>query len=205
MIVCITGGIGSGKSTIAKIFEVLGYPVYYSDERAKVMYYLQDIKQKVINYLGKDAYTPDGQINKPYIAQKIFSDNDLLQKINTLIHSAVHKDFEEFKKKHNNSPIIFKESALVFESHIHSSCDKIILVTAPKKLKIERIKKRDNLDEQSILQRIQKQWPDEKKIPLSHYIIINDETEPLLPKILKILDEIKNDMHSNNSKPTNSL
>jgi dephospho-CoA kinase len=205
MIVCITGGIGSGKTIVAKIFEVLGYPVYYSDERAKAMYYLPDIKQKVIDYLGDNAYTPDGQINKPYIAQKIFSDNDLLQKINTLIHTAVHKDFEEFKKKHSNAPIIFKESALIFEANIQSTCDKIILVTAPEKLKIERIKKRDNLDEQSILQRMQKQWSDDKKIVLSDYVIMNDETEPLLPKVLKILEEIKSERNSNNSKPTNSL
>ncbi|GAB4204993.1 MAG: dephospho-CoA kinase [Bacteroidia bacterium] len=192
-IICITGGIGSGKSTVSKIIQTLGYPVYYSDERAKQMYFLPEIKEQIIQLLGKDAYLNDKQINKNYIASKIFSDKSLLEKINHIIHSAVKKDFQTFLNEHKEKNIVFKESALIFEAKLQNNCDKIILVTAPKDIRIKRVMKRDGLSEEEILQRMDKQWNDDEKIKHCDYLIVNLEEEPLLPKVLEILNKIKND------------
>lgn len=195
-IICITGGIGSGKSTVAKIIQTLGYPVYYSDEKAKQMYFLTDVKNQIIEILGKDAYLNDKQINKNYIASKIFSDKSLLEKINHIIHSAVKKDFQTFLNEHKEKNIVFKESALIFEAGLQNNCDKIILVTAPKDIRIKRVMKRDNLSEKEILQRMNNQWNDEEKIKHSDYVIVNSEEEPLLPKVLNILKKIENDTNA---------
>ncbi len=190
-VVCITGGIGSGKTTVAQIIETLGYPVYYSDERAKAMYFIPEIKQKVIQWLGEEAYLNATTLNRPYIAHKIFSDEVLLNRINTLIHSAVQKDFQGFVKEHSDAEFMFKESALIFESQLQSSCYKIILVTAPKQIRIQRIKNRDHLSEEEIIQRMSRQIEDEKKLAQVDFIIYNNEEEPLLPKVLDILEKIK--------------
>lgn len=190
-IIGITGGMGSGKTTVAKIIESMGYPVYFSDDRAKQMYFLPDVKDKVITILGKDAYIEDKELNKQYVSEKIFSDKSLLQEINQLIHTAVKKDFEQFKTEYKNAPFIFKESALLFEANIHKECDGIILVTAPENIRIERIKKRDHLSEQEIKKRLSVQMSEEEKIKYSNFIIQNNEAEPLLPKVLDILFKIK--------------
>ncbi len=190
-IIGITGGMGSGKTTVAKIIESMGYPVYFSDDRAKQMYFLPDVKDKVITILGKDAYINDKELNKQYVSEKIFSDKKLLQDINQLIHTAVKKDFEQFKTEYTNTPFIFKESALLFEANIHKECDSIILVTAPESIRIERIKKRDHLSEQEIKKRLSVQMAEEEKIKYSNFIIQNNEAEPLLPKVLDILFKIK--------------
>ncbi len=194
-IVCITGGMGSGKTTVAQIIETLGYLVYYSDERAKAMYFIPEVKQKVIQWLGEDAYLNETTLNRPYIAHKIFSDEVLLNRINTIIHSAVKKDFQEFVKEHSDSDaeFIFKESALIFEAQLQASCYKIILVTAPKEIRIQRIKNRDHLSDEEIVQRMSMQIEDEKKLSHADFIIYNNENEeePLLPKVLDILEKIK--------------
>jgi dephospho-CoA kinase len=195
-IICITGGIGSGKSTVAKIIQTLGYPVYYSDEKAKQMYFLTDVKNQIIQLLGKDAYLNDKQINKNYIASKIFSDESLLKKINHIIHSAVKKDFQMFLNEHKEKNIVFKESALIFEAGLQNNCDKIILVTAPKDIRIKRVMKRDGLSEKEILQRMDKQWNDDEKIKHCDYVIVNVEEEPLLPKVLNVLKKIENDINN---------
>jgi len=190
-IICITGGIGSGKSLVAKIIETIGYPVYYSDERAKQLYFDAEIKPQIIELLGTQAYIDDKTINKKYIAEKIFSDKSLLEKINNIIHTAVKNDFQKFLNEHKDQTLIFKESALIFEAGLKNTCDKIILVTAPKEVRIKRVMKRDNLSEQEVLSRMTHQWDDEKKIPLADYVINNIETEPLLPKVLEILEDLK--------------
>ncbi len=188
-IICITGGMGSGKSTVAKIIEACGYPVYYSDERAKRMYFLPEVKQEIIRVLGDKAYLSDKEINKKYIASKIFSDKEILNQVNGIIHRAVKKDFQAFVELHKESKCIFKESALIFEVQLINTCDKIILVTAPKAVRIQRIKKRDNLSEEEIIQRMKNQIDDEEKILRSHFIIENNEYEPLLPKVLDVIEK----------------
>lgn len=190
-VICITGGIGSGKSVVAKIFETLGYPVFYSDAVAKQAYFVPSVKQKIIELLGKEAYKNDFEIDKDYISSKIFSDKDLLAKINSIIHSQVKLKFQDFVNQNTEQPFVFKESALIFEAQLQSNCDKIILVTAPQSLKIQRVKERDNLTEQEIFKRMQHQWDDEKKIPLADYVINNDDKTPVLPQVLRILEYLK--------------
>lgn len=190
-VVCITGGMGSGKSTVARMIEVLGYPVYYSDERAKCMYFLPEVKAQMLELLGTEAYLSERELNRSYIARKIFSDDALRNKVNAIIHQAVRRDFYEYQKEHLEARIIFKESALIFEAGLQKDCDKIILVTAPKDIRIERIKGRDGMREEEIISRMSKQWDDEKKIPLADFVIVNDEREALLPKVLEIVEKIE--------------
>lgn len=190
-IVCITGGIGSGKSVVSKIIETLGYPVYYSDERARQMYFHPEIKLKVIELLGTEAYVNDHQINKKYIADKIFSDKHLLNQINEIIHNAVKEDFKNFLQTHQNSSLIFKESALIFEAHLQKNCDKIILVTAPTELRIQRVMKRDNISKEEVLNRMKHQLDDSAKISQSDYVIQNDEQQSLLVQVVRIVEDLK--------------
>lgn len=190
-VICITGGIGAGKSVVAKVIEQLGYPVYYSDQRAKAMYFVPDIKQKIIDLLGKAAYLSDKEIDKKYIAAQIFSNPDKLSKINAIIHQAVKEDFEQYIQQHAHHRLIFKESALILEAQLQHQCDKIILVTAPLSVKLKRLQERDNFTEQEIMQRMGNQWSDEKKIPYAHYVIENDDKRPLLPQILFIIQQLE--------------
>ena len=192
MVVGLTGGIGSGKSTVAQIFETLGCAVYNSDERAKEMYYLPDVKEKVIAVLGKEAYYYEGKINKDFISLKIFNDKSFLEKINAIIHPAVEADFKAFLKENPKNKLIVKESALFFEANLSKKVDKLILVTSPMELKIERLKKRDSSTEEQIKTRINNQMSDEEKIPNSDFVIVNDEKTPLIPQVLEIVSKLKN-------------
>jgi len=186
----LTGGIGSGKSTVARIFEVMGVPVYYSDDRAKEMYYVPEVKEKVIALLGKEAYLNDHQIDKKFIADKIFSNTTLLHEINGIIHPAVKKDFTEWAKTKQEHAFVLKESALLFETGIYKTLDASILVVSPEQLRAKRIAKRDNLTEAEVMARFKSQMNDEQKIPLATYIIHNDEEHSLIEQVLKIKKEI---------------
>ncbi|MDP2386645.1 MAG: dephospho-CoA kinase [Bacteroidota bacterium] len=187
----LTGGIGSGKSTVARIFEVMGVPVYYSDDRAKEMYYVPEIKEKVIALLGKEAYLSDHQIDKKFIANKIFSNTDLLQQINNIIHPAVKKDFAEWATTKQGHIFVLKESALLFETGIYKTLDASILVVSPEQLRAKRIAKRDNLTEAEVITRFKSQMNDEQKIPLATYIIHNDEECSLIEQTLKIKEALQ--------------
>jgi dephospho-CoA kinase len=186
MIVGLTGGIGSGKSTVAKLFSVLGVPVYDTDRKAKEMYYDPLVKDKVIHLLGEEAYDKTGKIDRTFIASRIFSDKELLQKVNAVIHPAVGKDFENFLRDHADAKMIIKESALLFEAGLKDKMDKIVLVTSPLEVRIERLLKRDRATREQILSRIENQLPDEEKIAKSDFIIYNDEVQALIPQVLKI-------------------
>ncbi len=189
MTVGLTGGIGSGKSIISNLFKLLGCIIYNADLSAKTLYFKPDLKQKVIALLGKQAYHLDNTIDKQFIAEKIFNDNDLLQNLNAIMHPAVKTDFLDFESKHN-SKLIIKETALLFELELNKTIDVTILVTAPIELKIERLKQRDGLLKQEILKRMQTQWQDDRKQLLANYIIINDDIQPLIPQVLSIYNEL---------------
>lgn len=189
-VICITGGMGTGKTVVAKIIESMGYPVYYSDIRAKQMYFLPEIKEKVIEIIGERAYLSDYEIDKNYIASRIFANAEILKKINGLIHNAVKSDFEKFIEDHKGKSWIFKESALIFEAGLTNTCAKIILVTAPMDIRIKRIKKRDGLDDEEIIQRIKHQWDDEKKRSQVDFVITNDGKTAVLPQVLEIMTKL---------------
>ncbi len=185
-VVGLTGGIGSGKSIIAGIFKTLGVSVYNSDERAKKLYFKSEIKKQVEDLLGKGAYESKTALNKKYISSKIFSDKNLLEKLNAIIHPAVGKDFEDFKKLHAADKYIVKESALLIEAGLLKKVDKLLLVTSDAKLRNERIKKRDGLSKEEIAKIIARQLPNEEKINQADWVIENNEKELLIPQVIKI-------------------
>ena len=192
MIVGLTGGIGSGKTTVAKLFEIMNCIIYNSDERAKEIYFKPQVKASVIELLGEQAYSSNNTLNKDYIAKAVFSNSELLQKLNAIIHPAVKQDFEEFVAKQNPTQIILKETALLFEADIYKQVDFSILVTAPTELRIKRVKKRNSITEDEIKNRINAQWSDEQKIPLANFVIYNNDKEALIPQVITILNSIKN-------------
>lgn len=191
MIIALTGGIGSGKTTIAKLFETMGCLIYYSDEKAKELYYDTEIKKRVIQLLGSDAYSASGSLNSTFIAGIIFKDKTKLESLNAIIHPALEKDFEIFIKQQSPDRIIIKESALIFETDSYKKFKTIILVTAPLEQKIKRVMQRNKMPRENVEKRMSAQWPDEQKIPLASYIISNDDTEAVIPQVISVLKKIK--------------
>lgn len=193
----ITGGIGSGKSTVCKIFETLNIPIYYADDRAKALYLEnEDLKHNVIQLFGSDAYFSDGQLNRKLISDAAFQNPELLKKLNALVHPAVLKDGNAWHDAQTNVPYTLKEAALLFESGSDKYLDKLITVYAPKELRIERVILRGggSMTREDVEARIAKQMSDEEKKDLADYVIINDGNHALIPQVLdihhKILAEI---------------
>ena len=185
MIVGVTGGIGSGKSTVAHIFNALGVPVYNSDIRSKELLNTNsELKSRLIEQFGEEIYTSSG-VDRKHFASIIFKDNKLLEISNSIIHPYVKKDFEDWVSAQSFTYSI-KESAILFETAIYKQLDKIVLVTAPEELRIKRVVERDQTPEEVVLERIKNQWEDAKKIPLADFTILNNETELLLPQVLNI-------------------
>lgn len=189
MLVGLTGGIGSGKSTVAKVFEILGSAVFNSDEVAKQVYFDTKIKQEVIDLLGEKAYKNNSEIDKTYISQQIFNDTRLLQKLNAIIHPAVIEAFKKFIAIHPQK-IIIKESALLFEAKLTDELDKIIVVTANENTRVKRVIERDKISSDLVAQKIKSQLSDVEKIKKAHYVIRNNDDELVLPQILKIHAEL---------------
>lgn len=191
MIIGLTGGIGSGKTTVAKLFDIMNCEIYNSDDKAKDIYFNPQVKTQVIELLGSNAYTDNGSLNKEYIAKNVFTNTELLQKLNAIIHPAVKKDFEEFVAKQNPKQIIVKETALLFEADIYKQVNYSVLVTAPTELRIKRVMKRNAITEDEIKNRINTQWSDEQKIPLADFVIYNNDKQALIPQVLNVLNKIK--------------
>jgi dephospho-CoA kinase len=185
----ITGGIGSGKSYIAKIIEQMGFPIYNSDLRSKELTLSNKvIREGLISLFGEDVYI-NSELNKKLIASKIFTDDILRKKLNTLIHPIVREDFYEWSLS-QESRMVFNEAAILFETGAYRNLDATILVCAPLELKIKRVTERENCSRESVTIRMDKQWSDEKKIQLSDYVIVNDEQSPILNQIEKVVEKI---------------
>ncbi|CEN33516.1 dephospho-CoA kinase [Capnocytophaga cynodegmi] len=185
MVVGLTGGIGSGKTTIAKMFEKLGISVYISDQEAqKLIESDENIKNRIKSSFGELAYI-NGKYNRKYIAEIVFKDKDKLSIINEIVHPEVAKHFSEWKTK-QNSPYVIKESAILFESGAYQSCDYIITVIAPEQERIRRVVERDGVSEKSVRERIKNQWTDEKRISLSNEVINNINIEISSLKVQEI-------------------
>ncbi|MDA3852986.1 MAG: dephospho-CoA kinase [Bacteroidales bacterium] len=185
----ITGGIGSGKSTLGHLFEMMGYPVYYADIRAKwLMNNDPIIKAELMATFGKSVY-PD-ELDRKALADIVFSNPDALAKLNSITHPAVRRDQEAWSKK-QSSPIVFKEAAILFESGTYRSVDKVICVVAPEITRIMRVMKRDGATAAQVQERISNQWADEKKAALSDFIIHADEQQLVIPQALAILKQLE--------------
>ncbi|NOZ34503.1 MAG: dephospho-CoA kinase [Chlorobi bacterium] len=189
-IIGLTGGIGSGKTIVSQVFMRLGIAVYNSDTEAKIiMNSDSDIINKLKMIFGYDIYDKRNQLDRKKLAQHIFNNKDKLNTVNSIVHPAVKKHFTNWINK-QQSPYIIKETAILFESGIYKDVKKIITVIAPLELRIKRIKERDNMTDDKIIQRINNQTDDNFKIKHSDYIIINDEKELIIPQILKIHEKL---------------
>lgn len=185
----ITGGIGSGKTYVASVFQSLGIPIFNADIQAKkLMTFSRKLIKLVKEEFGNDIYK-DSDLNKEKLASIVFSNSDKLQKLNSLVHPIVKEEFNNWCKK-QTSPYVIKEAAILFESNSHIGLDAVICVSAPLELRIERLLNRDDCSEKEIKKRIENQISQEEKQKLSDYIIVNDEKELLLPKIIKIHKEL---------------
>ncbi|GAB4148120.1 MAG: dephospho-CoA kinase [Bacteroidia bacterium] len=187
----LTGGIGSGKSTVAGLFAALGVPVFISDLEAKK---LQDenehVRSAIKALFGDDVYKSDGKLDRKMVASKVFGKQQVLERLNAIIHPAVAIAFEEFCKKHSDAPYIIKEAAILFESGAWRALDAIITVAAPEEMRVQRVMNRDHVTKDDVLIRIGMQWSDEDKIKRSQYVVCNDEKELLLPQVLQIHQEL---------------
>ena len=186
----ITGGIGSGKSTVSKVFELLGVPVYYSDTVAKELMNDNSIQKKITDLFGKHVLLNTGLVDRKAIAAIVFKDKDKLQQLNKIIHPAVGEHFNNWVSQQKEATYILKEAAILFESGANKFVDKVIVVTAPKDLRIERVLYRDKSNREEIEQRIKNQMDDKELVKLADYVIINDETQSVIQQVLSIHKEI---------------
>lgn len=185
----LTGGIGSGKSTVARVFAGLGVPVYRADNEAKSLMVNDPVlREKIIYLLGKDAYK-NGDLNNGFIAFRVFNDNILLEKLNKIVHPAVREDFENWSEAKKENSYIIEEAAILFETGSYTNFDYNILVFARDELRIKRIMHRDGADREDILKRIARQMDQDSKVKLSDFIIYNNEKDLILPQVLNLHDK----------------
>ncbi|WP_462254280.1 dephospho-CoA kinase [Ekhidna sp.] len=190
-IIGVTGGIGSGKSTVCKILESLGAITYYADDRAKwLMVNNQKLVDGVKNLFGSEAYTDTG-LDRKFIAQKAFKDDTLLNKLNQLVHPVVADDLKNWIQTNQKSPLLLKEAALLFETGSYKSLDRTILVTAPEEIRIERVVKRDaHRSREDVKSIIAKQMSDEEKSSLADYVVVNDAKSSLIQQVMKLYSRL---------------
>jgi dephospho-CoA kinase len=187
----ITGGIGSGKTTVCQIFATLGIPIYYADVRAKeIMVTDADLIHQIKKLFGSDAYDENGQLNRKQIADKAFHDKNLLQQLNAIVHPAVFKDTLEWYQTHNNKAYTLYEAAILFESGSYKLLDKIITVFAPIEDRIARTIKRDKISRNEVLERIDKQLSEDEKMKRADFVIYNDHSQPLIEQVLTIHQQL---------------
>lgn len=186
----ITGGIGSGKSTVASVFEGLGIPVYYADTEAKKFLNYYEVKNKLAEEFGQSIFD-SGEINRAALAEIVFNDSNALNKLNSFIHPMVRKDFMDWCEKNSNSPYVIIEAAILFENGFNDLVDKTLVIIAPLEERINRAQKRDDSSREQIESRINHQWPQEKLIELSDYFIDNSDYELVIPQILKLHEDFK--------------
>ncbi|WP_025664005.1 dephospho-CoA kinase [Aquimarina megaterium] len=188
-VVGLTGGIGSGKSTVAKMFEQLGVAVYIADIEAKrLMNEDALVKKQIIDLLGNDSYINE-ELNRSYIANVVFNDSSKLLQLNAIVHPAVANHFDCWKSKQKGNYVV-KEAAILFENEGHKQCDYTILVSAPIETRIERVLKRDKTTREDILSRMNNQWEDARKIPLADFVIYNKNIEDTENQVHKVHGEI---------------
>jgi dephospho-CoA kinase len=183
----ITGGIGSGKTTVCKVFELLGTPVFYADAAAKeVMHTDAELMNGIIQAFGVKAFSDEGILNRKYIADLVFNDKKALEMLNALVHPAVFRAFDTWLLKYKDRPYVLKEAALLFESGSYKMCTHSILVKAPEELKIKRVMERDQISESQVRLRMARQFSDQEKEEMADHVILNDEKVLLIPQVLRL-------------------
>nr|WP_294906120.1 dephospho-CoA kinase [uncultured Lacibacter sp.] len=186
----LTGGIGSGKTTVAKVLEVLGVPVYYADEAAKELMHSNELlKQQLIFHFGADTYFQDGQLNRKHLASIVFNNKEKLELLNSLVHPVTIADAQEWFSK-QRSPYIIKEAALLFESGSADGLDYIIGVTAPAAIRMKRVMDRDAVSADEVKRRMANQIDETLKMKLCDFVLRNNEQELLLPQVTALHEEL---------------
>ena len=189
MTIGLTGGIGSGKSTIAKVLESMGYPVFYSDQEAKsIMHSDRELKAEIIAHFGDESFM-NGSLNRAYLAERIFSNPDDKLALNQLVHPRVRANFVKFAEA-SASKLVLNEAAIIFETGAHTNFDKTLLVIAPVETRISRVMNRDNCSREDVLSRMNNQWSDERKIPLADYLIKNGDQDMVLDQIETVVKDL---------------
>lgn len=190
----LTGGIGSGKSTVSQAFTSLGIPVYCSDIRSKMLVASDErIISGLKKILGNDIYSPTGELDKRQMASEIFTNKEKLACVNSLIHPIVNEDFANWteEQKKLGAPYVINEAAIMIENGSYKLLDHIIIVTAPLELRIQRCIERDHVDRQAIEQRINNQMPENEKLSFANDILVTDDKHFILPQILEIHERLK--------------
>ena len=186
----LTGNIGSGKTTVASCFEILGIAVFNADKQAKLLMNKDvNLKQSLIAEFGKEVYL-DNELNRKYLSKLAFNDALVLTRLNALVHPVVQEVFEKWSIPQSGAYVI-KEAAILFESNTYQSLDAIICISCPEEIRLKRILKRDDLSEKDVRQRMSHQWAEEKKISLSDYVITNDNSSLVMPQILSVHSALK--------------
>ncbi len=187
----ITGGIGSGKSTICRVFQLLGIPVFEADSEAKkLMITSEEIKTGLIDLFGRDIYTQNDTLDRKKLAGIIFNDKLQLEKVNKLVHPVVRKEFK-FWSERQTSAYVINEAAIMFETGLYKLMDFTILVSAPMEERIRRVMKRDKITAEQVKERMNKQWTDEQKRALANVEFVTNDMELIIPQILKIDKQLK--------------
>ena len=190
MRVGITGGIGSGKSLVGEVLQRMGFPLYSSDIRAKQLVESDlELRQRIVALLGAEAYTSQGCYNKPYVAQRVFANPNLLQQLNALIHPVVAIDFVQWASA-RPVRLVFLESAILFESHFDQMVDAVVAITAPDEVRIQRVMRRDGAVRQQVEQRMSAQMPTNEHCQRANFVIQNDGEHLLIPQIISVLNRL---------------
>lgn len=191
MLVGITGGVGAGKSTVAKVFSLLSIPVYSADDRAKwLMAHDESLKSAIIHSFGEDSYTDKGILNRAFLADKVFSSPENTEIINGLVHPAVAEDFRRWAAQ-QQSPYVLKEAALLFESGSYKELNKVINVSSPLRIRVARILARDpHRTAEQVNNIIDRQLPDEEKNRLADFLIKNSDNHMIIPQVLQIHEKL---------------
>lgn len=182
----ITGGIGSGKSIVCKVFELLGVPVFNADDEAKKLYFVKEVQDTLIEKYGKDIYLSAHQLNKEKLAEIIFNNPEELKFINALIHPMVALVYKQWCNTYKHLPYTLKEAAILFESGAYKEMDKVITVSAPKEIRIKRIMKRDNFSRTQVEERLLNQWSEEERRAKADFILYNDDNQLVLPQVIDL-------------------
>lgn len=185
----ITGGIGSGKSTVSRIFSVLDIPVYLADEAGRRLSNESPQVVTAIKQLFGESVYEAGRLNRNLVAQRVFEDAELLQKLNDIIHPAVREDFKNWLQQ-QQCPYVIREAAILIETGLYKDCEAVVLVTAPEDIRIERVIARDGATREAVLERMKNQWTDKQKRPFASHVIENDGAHALIPRVMAIHREI---------------
>lgn len=183
----ITGGVGSGKSTVSRILESMGYRVFYSDlEAKKIIQTDSEVREEIVHLLGENAFV-DGVYNVPFVANQVFTNPSLKDGLNAIVHPRVRQAFHQLEA---NSGKVFNEAAILFETGLYQQMDYTILVVSPLEMRLQRTMKRDSIGKEEVELRMNNQWSDEKKEKLASFVVYNDEVQALIPQVNRLLTQL---------------